>query len=118
LEAAALLNQFIRVQLEDTLQAIRPCRESETGWTPEAATRFLGNHSSWRLNERGPALKVFWSRRWAGWAQGLVNTRGLPKRARVVREPVTKKTEPEGAGQVRSFRFEKFFHRLINLTTR
>jgi hypothetical protein len=34
-----------------------------TGWTPEAAM-LPGNHSSLALNERGPALKVFWSRPW------------------------------------------------------
>jgi len=50
------------VQLEDTLQVIRPCRESVTGWTGRAATPC--NHSSLALNERGPALNVFWSRRW------------------------------------------------------
>ena len=57
------LENFRTVQLKDILQAIRLCRESETGWTLEPATA-LGNHSSLPLNERGPALKVFWSRLW------------------------------------------------------
>src|SRR5215831_8934506 len=47
--------------LRNDLQAIRPCRESRTGWTPPAE-RLLGNRNSLVLNERGPALKVFWSR--------------------------------------------------------
>ena len=44
---------------EGILQVIRPCRESTTGWTPEAARR-PGNQISFALNEHGPALKVFW----------------------------------------------------------
>ena len=85
------------VQLTDTLQVIRPCRESETGWTPEAEMP-SGNHSSFALNERGPALKVFWSRRWRDGRRAGERTR-LPKRARVIVEWLTKKTEPEGVGQ-------------------
>ena len=85
------------MQLRDTLQAIRPCRESATGWTPEAA-RLPGNHSSLELNERGPALRVFWSRRWRDGRRVGERTR-LPKPTRVVKEWLTKKTEPEGAGQ-------------------
>jgi hypothetical protein len=57
-----------------------------------------GNHSSLELNERGPALNVFWSRRWRDGRRAGERTR-LPKRARVVIERLTKKTEPEGAGQ-------------------
>ena len=89
--------RFILVQLKDTLQAIRPCRESATGWTPEAVT-LPGNHSSLELNERGPALKVFWSRPWRDGRRVGERTR-LPKPTRVVIERLTKKTEPEGAGQ-------------------
>src|SRR4051794_38001750 len=95
----------MRVQLKDALQAIRPCRESQTGWTSAAAT-LLGNHNSLALNERGPALKVFWSHRW--WDGRNVGERTrLPKRARVVKEGLTNKTEPEGAraGDVRSAPF-------------
>jgi hypothetical protein len=44
---------------ERLLQVIRPCRESRTGWAPEAA-RLPGNQNSLVLNEHGPALKVFW----------------------------------------------------------
>ena len=56
------------MQLTDTLSAIRPCRESETGWT-QKAERLAVNQSSLELNERGPALKVFWPRDNSGWAQ-------------------------------------------------
>ena len=49
------------MRLEATLPAMRPCRESQWGWTPEAFG-FPGNQNSLVLNERGPALKVFWSR--------------------------------------------------------
>ena len=49
------------MQLDASLQAVRPCRESETGWTLETEM-FPVNHSSLKLSERGPALKVFWSR--------------------------------------------------------
>src|ERR671922_2813914 len=83
------------MQLTVTLLAIRPCRESETGWPPEAA-RLLGNQSSLAVNERGPALKVFWSRcRRDGCRVG--DCARLPKPARVIMERLTKKTEPEGA---------------------
>jgi hypothetical protein len=89
-------DQFIFVQLKDTLQAIRPCRESQTGWTPEAEM-FPGNHSSWALNERGPALKVFWSRR--GRDGRRVGERALAKASPRGKRTVDQKTEPEGAGQ-------------------
>ena len=59
---------------------------------------FPGNHSSLQLNERGPALKVFWSRRWRDGRRVGARAR-LPKPTRVVIERLTKKTEPEGAGQ-------------------
>ena len=57
-----------------------------------------GNHSSLELNERGPALNVFWSRRWRD-GRGVGERARLPKSTRVVIEWLTKKTEPEGAGQ-------------------
>src|SRR5438034_6036937 len=97
--------KILAVQLKDILQAIRPCRESETGWTLEPAMA-PGNHSSLELNERGPALKVFWSRRWRDGRRTDEHTR-LPKRSRVVIEQLTKKTEPEGvrAGAIRSAPF-------------
>ena len=57
-----------------------------------------GNHSSLELSERGPALKVFWSRRWRDGRRAGGRT-CLPKPTRVVVERLTKKTEPEGAGQ-------------------
>jgi hypothetical protein len=62
----------------------------------------LGNHISPELNERGPALNVFWSRRcwWDGRRDG--ERARLPKRARVVEERLTNKTEPEGAGREKS----------------
>lgn len=56
---------------ERLLQAIRPCRESETGWTL-GAQRLPENHNSLVLNERGPALKVFWIRCYAGLGARLV----------------------------------------------
>ena len=61
------------------------------------------NQSSLELNERGPALKVFWPRNDSGWAQGWCRAR-LPRPTRVVIEPLTKKTEPEGARQEKSGR--------------
>ena len=71
-----------------------------------------GNQSSWILNERGPALNVFWSRLWRDGRRDDEHAR-LPLRARVVIERLTNKTEPEGAGQdsnpTRSFRFESWF---------
>ena len=57
-----------------------------------------GNHSSLELSERGPALKVFWSRRWRD-GRGVGERARLPKSTRMVIEWLTKKTEPEGAGQ-------------------
>ena len=57
-----------------------------------------GIQNSLVLNERGPALKVFWSRRWRDGRRAGARTR-LPKPTRVVIEWLTKKTEPEGAGQ-------------------
>jgi len=88
--------QHLTTQLPDILQAIRPCRESKTGWT-RRADRLGGNQNSITLNEHGPALKVFWSRRWRDGRRVGEHAR-LPKRARVVMERWTKKTEPEGAG--------------------
>ena len=57
-----------------------------------------GNHSSLELNERGPALNVFWSRRWRD-GRRVGGRTCLPKPTRVVIEWLTKKTESEGAGQ-------------------
>ena len=85
------------MQLTDVLQVIRPCRESQTGWTPEAPV-LPGNHSSLELNERGPALNVFWSRRWRDGRRVGVGAR-LAKSTSVLIKQLTKKTDPEGAGQ-------------------
>ena len=65
-----------------------------------------GNHSSLALNERGPALKVFWSRQWRDGRRAGGRTH-LPKGTRVVRKRLPKKTEPEGAraGAIRSAPF-------------
>jgi len=41
--------------------AIRPCRESARRWWPDWQ-RGLVNQSSYRLNEHGPELNVFWTR--------------------------------------------------------
>ena len=93
MEASALLG-LITVQIKNTLQAIRPCRESEMGWIPEVLP---GTHSSLELNERGLALKVFWSRPWRDGRRDDGRTR-LPKSTRVVKQWLTKKTGPEGVG--------------------
>src|SRR5208282_25848 len=77
------------MQLRTTLQAIRPCHESETGWTPEALL-LLGNQNSLALNERGPALKVFWTRRWRDGRKTGEPTR-LPKAIRVVKNDCPRK---------------------------
>jgi hypothetical protein len=50
------------MQVADTLQATRPSRESTTGWTQKSQNDFSESHDSLKLNERGPALNVFWSR--------------------------------------------------------
>jgi len=84
------------MQLTDALQAIRPGRESQTGWT-WAAARLAGNHSSWELNERGSALKVFWSRPGRD-GRKVGEHVHLPERAHVIKEWLTNKTKPEGAG--------------------
>jgi hypothetical protein len=47
---------------KEVLQVIRPSRESTTGWTPEPGSRSRRNQSSYKLNEHGAALNVFWSR--------------------------------------------------------
>ena len=57
-----------------------------------------GNHSSLKLNEHGPALKVFWSRQWRDGRRTDERMTRLPKTARMIVERLTKKTEPEGAG--------------------
>ena len=56
---------------EDTLQAIRPCRESKSGWTRSVSS---ANHSSKNVNERGLALNAFWIPR-CGIGCGLGSTR-------------------------------------------
>src|SRR6516162_3741067 len=50
------------VQFKNTLLGIRPCRESQTGWT-EQISGSAQNQNSLELNERAPALKVFWPRK-------------------------------------------------------
>ena len=54
------------------MQAIRPCRESKTGWPPAPGDGSRRNHSSSQLNEHGPALKVFWTRKSELGARGFV----------------------------------------------
>jgi hypothetical protein len=96
------------VQLPDALQAIRPGRESATGWTPEAA-RHPQNHSSLVLNERGSALNVFWSRQWRDGRRAGARTR-LPKAGRVGNRLLAQENRAGGSGArsnlVGSFRFE------------
>jgi len=46
---------------EKVLKAIRPCCESQTGWTP-SHWEDRANQSSWILNEHSRALKVFRTR--------------------------------------------------------
>jgi hypothetical protein len=53
----------VELPKEKFLQAIRPCRESKTGWTPAPGDRSRRNQSSHELNEHGPALNVFWTRK-------------------------------------------------------
>jgi hypothetical protein len=66
-----------------------------------------GNHSSWRLNEHGPALKVFWIPEHRDWAHRAGGNAALKIEYRVIKKGMTKNTEPEGAGgPLRSFRFE------------
>jgi len=99
-----LPTMFVAAQI---LQAIRPCRESQRGWTLGAA-RCPGNHSSLVLNEHGPALKVFWIPECRDWAPDQC-PRGLSRSSGVAKTLVPKRTEPEGAGTrsdpARSFRF-------------
>ena len=80
--------------VQDTLQAIRPCRESQTGWTLTPAME-ARNHTSFELNEHGPALSVFWSRRRRdGRRLGEV---ALAKSNAAGYRTVDQKNEPEGA---------------------
>lgn len=44
------------------MQAIRPSRESKTGWTRQLLKKEVGEPKLLKLNEHGPALNVFWSR--------------------------------------------------------
>ena len=67
-----------------------------------------GIQNSLVLNERGPALNVFWIPKIRDWAQEQC-AGGLLCGRRQARRKMTKKTEPGGAGTVsavRSFRFE------------
>lgn len=82
------------MQIKNSLQAIRPSRESETGWIPEV---FPEIQSSLELNERGWALNVFWSRRWRDGRRVDGRTR-LSKATRVVKHWLTKNPGPEGGG--------------------
>jgi hypothetical protein len=77
------------------LPAIRPCRESSKGWTPGAA-RLPGNHSSLELNERGPALNVFWIPDATGIGREASATAACQPWGCRGKKPRTKKTEPEG----------------------
>jgi len=64
LEAVALLadNRMI-CWSHEVLQAIRPCRESKTGWRPVVWRQTPAKPKLFELNEHGPALNVFWSRK-------------------------------------------------------
>jgi hypothetical protein len=64
------------------------------------------NQSSLELNERGPALKVFWPRNDSGWAQSWCRAR-LPRLTRVVIQPVDQKSRAGGsrAGNLQSAPF-------------
>ena len=55
-----------------------------------------GNHSSLELNERGPALKVFWSRPWRDGRRVGAGAR-WPKATRAVKDRLAKSNEPEEA---------------------
>jgi len=79
------------------LQVIRPCRESTTGWTPEAQP-LPGNHSSLVLNEHGPALNVFWILEQTGIGREASATAACQQQGCSGKRPMTKKTEPEGVG--------------------
>jgi hypothetical protein len=87
------------MQIADTLQATRPSRESKTGWTQKSQNDFSGSHDFLKLNERGPALNVFWSRLWRE-GRKAGERAGLPKAARAVKKKLPKKIGPEGAGAV------------------
>jgi hypothetical protein len=76
------------------LQVIRPCRESTTGWTL-APTKGLPNQSSYELNEHGPALNVFWSRK-SG--MGALSIARKTRKTRKDKDPEAfnmKKTDPD-----------------------
>src|SRR5205807_5729 len=107
---------FYRVQLNNTLQVIRPCRESETGWTPKPAMA-PGNHSSLELNERGPALNVFWSRPWRDGRRVGERTR-LSKTVACGNRTLDQENRAGGSrvwsNPVRSFRFEKLVKEVIH----
>ena len=88
------LLRYRKMQLQNTFWAIRPCRESKTCWTPEPFA-LRQNHSSCVLSERGPELKVFWSRRWRDGRR--VGGHMLAKNNACGNRTVGQKTEPEGA---------------------
>ena len=56
------------------------------------------NQSSLELNERGPALKVFWPRKDSGWAQSWC-PHALANASACDYKTLDQKTEPEGAGR-------------------
>jgi hypothetical protein len=60
--------------------AIRPCRESTEGWTAAPGDRNRRNQSFYELNEHGPALNVFWSRKSGMGAGGEVIDLAAPDR--------------------------------------
>jgi hypothetical protein len=84
--------------VKNALQVIRPCRESETGWTPDAPVALPGNQSSLVLNEHGPALKVFWISEGTGIGREASATAACQAGGCSGKRLMTKKTEPEGAG--------------------
>ncbi len=73
------------------------------------AAMAAGIQNSLVLNERDPALKVFWIPKARDWAQDQC-AGGWPCGRRESKRKMTQKTEPEGVGKttvvVRSFRFE------------
>ncbi len=56
-----------------------------------------GNHSSWRLNEHGPALKVFWIPEHRDWAHRAGGHAALKTERRVIKKGMTKNTRAGGS---------------------
>ena len=72
------------------------------GWTPKAALPLLfENQNSFVLNERGPALKVFWSRLWRDGRRAGVPECACASECVWLIECLTKKTRA-GRSQTRS----------------